>query len=518
MKRIRKIICFAVAAAAVGGCVYNGGEMKNGAEDRGAYAEYTDAPKGYALQLPEENMQVDMTLGRYYTRYCGETSELVVSKEENVYDDVIYYTDHYFDRFMLSPDYREKNRIALNCHHFETAGDFNVKILSVTRTPYEGSEVLLNTYSYIYFYKDGEKNFYRLMLKTRSFEPETINRLIRSFREVPEKGTAENTISTALQLPQMTDETAAYYQRLCNSDQIAWGIFVPENEGEERIAGLEQRLDYRFDISMKYVHIPDEETTPEALEAVHRAGKVCELTLQTATLWNNNLDRSENPNFMVIDGVLDDVIRKHAGVVRDFGHPVIVRVNNEMNTDWTSYCGIQLMEDPEIYRRVFCRLVDLFREEGAYNTIWMFNPQYMDSPPANFNNYLGYFPGGDKVQLLGITEYNRGTYRSETDGGSWREFQEAYDGVESLYKEYFDQWPWMIGEFGSDSHGGDKVKWIENMFASIGKYKNIKGAVWLNWEAYDARKGAFGTVSRCYRLDETEETTEAFKQGLHRGK
>lgn len=517
MKRIGIIAALIAVLTAVSGCaVQTLGADKNQTDNASAEKNnnYADYPKGYSLDLPEDYMQVDMTYGVYYTQYNGRDTKIVVSKEQNVYDDVIYYTNQYFDRFMLSPDYRGKNNIALNCHRFERTEDFNVKILSVTRKPYNGSEVLFNTYTYIYFYKDSADEFYRVMLKTKAYEPDKIDGIVHSFREVPVSGEAHNTIGTEPVLPPMNEETAKYYEELCKSDKIAWGIFAPE---DEQISGLEEKLDYTFDIYMKYVHIPDEETDGAALEAAYYNGKTCELTLQTATLWNNDIDKSVNPNFKIIDGVLDDTLRRHARTVKEFGHPVIVRVNNEMNTDWTSYCGIQLMEDPEVYRDVFCRIIDIFKEEGADNAIWMFNPQFLDSPPANFNSYLGYFPGADKVQILGLTAYNSGTYRRETDGGIWREFEETYDSVNELYSGLFSKWPWMIGEFGSDSHGGDKAKWIEDMFGAIGKYKNIKGAVWLNWEAYDPRKGSLGIVSRCYRLDETEETTEAFKRGLHGG-
>ena len=58
--------------------------------------------------------------------------------------------------------------------------------------------------------------------------------------------------------------------------------------------------------------------------------------------------------------------------------------------------------------------------------------------------------------------------------------------------------------------GGDKVAWIENMFAHIKDYPNIKIAVWFSLADWDSE----GNVARPYWLDETPETTEAFRIGL----
>jgi hypothetical protein len=128
---------------------------------------------------------------------------------------------------------------------------------------------------------------------------------------------------------------------------------------------------------------------------------------------------------------------------------------------------------------------------------------------------MSYFPGSDKVQVLGVSAYNGGTYYKDIDGSYWRSFKEMYNGIQALYLKDFAAWPWIVGEFGTDSHGGSKENWMTNMFNQMSDYKNIKGAIWLNWEAYDSRKGSFGTISHNYRIEETNSTIEAFKEGLH---
>ena len=72
----------------------------------------------------------------------------------------------------------------------------------------------------------------------------------------------------------------------------------------------------------------------------------------------------------------------------------------------------------------------------------------------------------------------------------------------------------MITEFASSSIGGDKAKWITDMFEHIDKYNNIKIAVWFSAADYDEN----GVAARPYWLDETDETLNAFKQGIQKYK
>ena len=70
--------------------------------------------------------------------------------------------------------------------------------------------------------------------------------------------------------------------------------------------------------------------------------------------------------------------------------------------------------------------------------------------------------------------------------------------------------PFMITEFGSNSVGGDKVKWINEMFDTIGKLENIKVAIWWNGIDWDANRNP----ARIYRLDESENMIKTFKERL----
>ena len=54
------------------------------------------------------------------------------------------------------------------------------------------------------------------------------------------------------------------------------------------------------------------------------------------------------------------------------------------------------------------------------------------------------------------------------------------------------------------------------MFKNIENYPNIKAAVWFSNADYDPAYENNTKVSRPYWLDETDETIEAFKKGIHK--
>ena len=115
--------------------------------------------------------------------------------------------------------------------------------------------------------------------------------------------------------------------------------------------------------------------------------------------------------------------------------------------------------------------------------------------------------------MIGLTGYNNGTYYAEQNGEEWREFEQIYDEVNTKYKDLFGSFPWIITEFASSSYGGDKAKWIDNMFGCLDKYPNIKMAVWFSYADFNEETGV---AARPYWLDETPETVEAFARGIKR--
>ena len=170
--------------------------------------------------------------------------------------------------------------------------------------------------------------------------------------------------------------------------------------------------------------------------------------------------------------------------------------------------------DDIIKAKTFDDFYDIFQEEGVDNAIWIFNPNAEDCPPAHWNSYVSYYPGDNYVQLIGLTGYNTGEYYKELYHEKWRTFDEIYKEPYDKYMNVFGKFPFIITEFASSSVGGDKAAWITDMFAQIKKYENVRAALWWSSADYDMRPETYKQLARPYFLDETEDTTAAFREGI----
>ena len=234
--------------------------------------------------------------------------------------------------------------------------------------------------------------------------------------------------------------------------------------------------------------------------------------------------------FDICRGKIDSQFRRLAKDIKKYGKPVLFRLNNEMNTDWTSYCGMQTLNDPDLFIETWRRLYDIFKEEGVDNCIWIWNPistgigiEATGCPYSNWGDQLCYWPGSDYVQMLGPTFYQM---NNDTQIES---FKDMYTKLYKSNTPYFDNFPAIIGEFACGAGGeviydwgkGDYVpvkdletkkqwqaQWINGMFDCFMKNqepgyefaKNIKAATWFSCNDYATVNGE-DKVINYLRLD-----------------
>jgi len=281
----------------------------------------------------------------------------------------------------------------------------------------------------------------------------------------------------------------------------------------ETIPALEERIGKPFEVVLMY-HQLGGPLELEGMKQAARQGKIIELTIQVSH--ENNEDvYGYTPMFDLISGLKDHQLRAMAAQLKEYKEPILFRLNNEMNSDWTSYSGIITLSDPELYILAWQHVYQVFYQEGVRNLIWVFNPNDRNYPPSNWNDFTCYWPGDGYVHMIGVTGYNTGDYYRSLVGESWREFSAIYDDIQRKYEPIFGKYPWIITEFASSSYGGDKARWIDRMFQALPKYKNIKVAVWWSYADYDLRPGKEHIAARPYFLDETDTTLEAFARGRH---
>ena len=465
-----------------------------------------DYANGYYLNLPPD-ISFDFSKSPQFTTINGEGFTAVISMEWSTGEDVSEYVGEYFNRFILNERFQTENRLSV--------------ISDIKRDDYEELTVYiedfgaLDMYTYLIF-KTNSRFFYRCMVKYNKNDPkipEIIQNIAGSFHFFKPKGKASYDLDLYPVVPQnWSFETSELYGKLSNPERLLWGIF----DGEQNLSELEKSLEYKFDVTLLYFHL-NEEFPQELMQKYYEEGRLVELTLQLTV--NNNEDLyAASPVFDMRRGIWHERIAEFARQAKEFGRPFLFRLNNEMNSDWTSYGGVNNLLDPDLFVENWRMVYQIFEDEGVDNAIWIFNPNDRDCPPNRWNSFIAYYPGNEYTHMLGLTGYNNGSYYRSVTGETWREFDFIYDTTVKNYAGLFDRFPWIITEFSSSSVGGNKAKWIERMFDSLqkNKYPNLCAAVWFNYADYDFRPEYAGQISRPYRLDETPETLEAFKKGLHK--
>ncbi len=486
---------------------------------------------GYQLDTPA-GTEFDFDLSPLFVTGKGAGFDVTVSREKADYQslkDVITfelstflpwffddntvenYVYHYEYRFLLDEGWQRNNGV--------TTSSWTDGSIYFVEAQVDGlSDDLFDGYLYVNYFTPS-REYLRVMFRYQQEDTETRGKLL----ELAKKTRIFDPVGTALYrtdyAPESSNavwsqETSNLYNTLNDfNTPMQWGIFLQDfyvSGFDGELAELEENLGYTFPLILYYRHFPTHEFPTEIMQENYEAGRLVELTLQLTD--NNNIDMfAKSPLLEIYRGNMDQELRQWARAAADFGHPFLFRLNNEMNSDWTSYGGVVNLADPAIFTAVWQRIYRIFKEEGVDNCLWIFNPHDRQAPPSDWNNSLAYYPGNEYVHLIGVTGYNNGTYYTQW-AEEWREFDVIYDQIWDEYSPRFGKFPWIITEFASSGIGGDKVAWIHNMFDHIGNYPNIRMAVWFSFADFDDANG--GTPARTYWLDETPETLEAFRQGL----
>ncbi len=507
---------------------------------------------GYMLTVPSADVTCDLSIGEFRTKILMPGSVINISYEnQNPYTNGADGWDIYLREWLVPRiddiEFLNANNI-MRTSRKEVLTDviegyeiieyhMFIKLSKAIELPYYNIAIIRKADQYtdciVVVMKSAEKSTdkFKSMIASMSFfekECDKIHYAGQYELKIPE---------------QWNEETRAYYEKLCNQSDVDWGFFYEGNSDEyiEWMASPEA-LDYTPEIFMTYLHIGwynDLSYLKSEFVEKHAGGNgfngkpVLNLTYQFTT--TNNAISGYTPMFDIMRGKYDDHFRRLAADIKAYGKPVIFRLNNEMNTDWTSYAGIVTLLDPDIFVETWRRLYDIFKEEGVDNCIWVFNPITVTCPFCKWGEFACYFPGADYCQMLGLTYY-------ESANGSMDTFRNMYTKTYDEYKGYFIDYPWMIGEFACGAGGAriydwssrsylttvqgrsekKQAEWCREMFkcfadnqSAANRFcRNIKVAVWFSANDYVSIDGEY-LVQNYYKLDEAlDETFAVFREWL----
>ena len=461
----------------------------------GDFGRFTDFSHGYGVDLPQ-HYKVDTSMSDVQIVLSDDRNRVEITNDNfaNSVDSALSYVN--FNKGFL----KERGNHLWMDTWTKVAG-YRVHVISWSRDPLAH---VPNDKNHYYVAEFIRSNTEVTTVEIKSMDPISINdRVLSSFRFSGKVGTSGIHKVFYKPTPNYSPQLDAFYKAMFsdNSPQ-RWGFFY--NGATVDMSGLlslEKRTNYKFNTLIRYQTL--DTPCPEAeLQKAWDDGRTVELTLQTM-LYNG-----DNGSMMydILGGKYDNYFRQYAKDVKRFGKPVLFRLNNEMNGDWCVYSAYHYSRDPELYKAMWHYLHNVFKEEGADNVLWVWNPNAGDFPHFKWNSEYNYFPGESYVDVVGLTGYNTGTYYP---GERWRTFDQIYA---SLYAEHTARfsYPLMITEFGCNIVGGNKPEWVQDMFTKLPTYNRIKLIIWFDGTDLDSR----GNPARTYRIDEDPATVEVFRANL----
>jgi len=171
----------------------------------------------------------------------------------------------------------------------------------------------------------------------------------------------------------------------------------------------------------------------------------------------------------IANGTYDTYIHKWAIDAKEIGSPIFVRFGHEMNDPYRYPWGPQ-NNKPEDFIAAWQHVVNIFKEEGALNVVWVWSPH-----PA-YGQFDAYYPGDRYVDWLGIGTLNYGTVAKWS---KWYTFDEIFGNFYPQFAKYNK--PIMISEFGSLATGGDRNKWYADALSNLkSKYPLVKSVIFFH--------------------------------------
>lgn len=481
---------------------------------------FTNLLDGYSVIIPKD-MKVDLSISDTCAILSNGTTELKIFTERfTTYDERLSYLV-YSNKFANNT----ANHIVTKNETFKK-GDkeyhilewsrANLKVIENDKPFYSCIDVCIGARVYTFFFNSSVSfaengGYMDIVNSLTTFDP------VVSESDAYNRGYKKSSVS------RLNKSALATYNELFADDaQFKMGLFAPDKFGG--FAGMEkfeQQLGYEFCAFLLYTEVAEvagstiseyQIRVSDYLAQIEKSfiyarqsGKAIELTLQTPL--NRQAKTGSNMMYEILGGEYEYFFKEYAELIASYPDvTVLFRPFNEMNGDWCNYSAYHTSRDPRLFVEVYRYIHNLFDENGCNNMIWVWNPNERSFPNYKWNSQNLYYPGDEYVDVYGITGYNTGTYY---EGETWRSFDEIYSPIyERALK--INEKPIMITEFSCSAIGGDKIKWIDEMFVSLPKYDKIKVGIWWHATDYDGEN-----LSRPYFMDTPYGTMDVFDKYLN---
>lgn len=225
----------------------------------------------------------------------------------------------------------------------------------------------------------------------------------------------------------------------------------------------------------------------------------------------------------ILDGGFDSQLYQWARDARDYRKPLIIEFGPEVNGNWfpwngqyngggirSHYGDPEWPDGPERYRDAFRKIIDMFREVGANNVVWVFHVDTAWAPWKWWNEPKYYYPGHDYIDWIGLSVFGRQLPRNE-----WLIFGDKLDFFWRQVREVSLTKPVIISEYATIEDTADpnrKAEWIRESFDKLMNdpvySQRIKGISYWN------SPGLLESGEASMKVDSSQESLRAYREGL----
>ena len=195
--------------------------------------------------------------------------------------------------------------------------------------------------------------------------------------------------------------------------------------------------------------------------------------------WGSNPGTGAFTDAQIAAGSQDSYITAWATAAKNWGHPLFLRFNWEMNGSWMNWGVGANGNTATDYVAMWRHVYQTFEAAGATNVSWVWCPNidtYDKLTPLS-----EVYPGDGYVDWTCMDGYNWGTNPAGNASG-WQTFDQMYH---STYHNIVDTVaptkPLIIGEVASTEYGGSKASWISDMLTVQlpQNYPRVGGVLWF---------------------------------------
>ena len=272
--------------------------------------------------------------------------------------------------------------------------------------------------------------------------------------------------------PQVTCTVSEILEPSCG----AWWGASPY---QDRIEPLEKAVDRRMDIVYTWRGIDQADVPGSRERKMISEGRFVHTNIEA-----RRFTRSGHPAIAyrsILQGEFDESLRAQARSIAELEVPYFLTFDHEADANKR----YDKRGTPEEFVRSWRHIVDLYREEGADNVIWVWN---VTGWKDNLDRLPGLWPGNDYVDWLSWEAYNMTGCDTQPH---WTEVYSFEDALRPAYEWIQEEGaehgidpdkPVMIGEMGTTHIGAQETtEWYTDIPDVLRRYERVRAVkLWDN--------------------------------------